>query len=239
VCGRRPRSGKPPGHQHQRNGLIEPFIASSTDVQVSANRAFGALASYRFMLTPSSALEANYGITYQNKITFQQPNQLQVLTRTQEISGAYVRTFNYRKFNPVCRSRAGGIDLPAHPQLRHHVAWTPSSRPVGGMYGAGIAYEISPSFDIRAEYPRLGHQGADLRRYGSSHQQVVQHLQPGHRRGLSLLGCRFRASSLIAKGTGRKPVPFLLCINLTDSNQGSCARIPTLYRRASGSAPVP
>jgi outer membrane immunogenic protein len=23
---------------------------------------------------------------------------------------------------------------------------------VGGMYGAGIAYEISPSFDIRAEY---------------------------------------------------------------------------------------
>ena len=37
-------------------GLIEPFIASSTDVQVSANRAFGALASYRFMLTPSSAL---------------------------------------------------------------------------------------------------------------------------------------------------------------------------------------
>ena len=26
----------------------------------------GALASYRFMLTPSSAIEANYGITYQN-----------------------------------------------------------------------------------------------------------------------------------------------------------------------------
>jgi opacity protein-like surface antigen len=23
---------------------------------------------------------------------------------------------------------------------------------IGGMYGAGIAYEISPSFDIRAEY---------------------------------------------------------------------------------------
>jgi opacity protein-like surface antigen len=26
---------------------------------------------------------------------------------------------------------------------------------VGGMYGAGIAYEISPSFDIRAEYRGL------------------------------------------------------------------------------------
>jgi len=49
--------------------LVEPFIASSTDVQVSANRAFGAMVSYRFMLTPSSAIEANYGITYQNRFT--------------------------------------------------------------------------------------------------------------------------------------------------------------------------
>ncbi len=33
-------------------GLIEPFIASSTDVQVHSNTAYGALVSYRFMLTP-------------------------------------------------------------------------------------------------------------------------------------------------------------------------------------------
>ena len=39
--------------------IIEPFIASQTDVQVHSNYALGALASYRFMLTPSSALEAN------------------------------------------------------------------------------------------------------------------------------------------------------------------------------------
>ena len=51
-------------------GLVEPFIASSTDVQVSANRAFGALASYRFMLTPSSAVEANYSITYANSLHY-------------------------------------------------------------------------------------------------------------------------------------------------------------------------
>ena len=50
--------------------LIEPFMASSTDVQVHSTTAYGALASYRFMLTPTSALEANYGITYQNKITY-------------------------------------------------------------------------------------------------------------------------------------------------------------------------
>jgi outer membrane immunogenic protein len=70
-------------------GLIEPFIASQTDVQVSANRAFGALASYRFMLTPTSAVEANYGITYQNKIHYviSNTNHYIVNTRTQEIRG--------------------------------------------------------------------------------------------------------------------------------------------------------
>jgi len=34
-------------------GVIEPFIASSTDVQVHSNYALGALVSYRFMLTPN------------------------------------------------------------------------------------------------------------------------------------------------------------------------------------------
>ena len=48
-------------------GLIPPFVASSTDVQVHSNTAYGVLASYRFMLTPNSAIEANYGVTYQNQ----------------------------------------------------------------------------------------------------------------------------------------------------------------------------
>jgi opacity protein-like surface antigen len=135
-------------------GLVEPFIASSTDVQVSANRAFGALVSYRFMLTPSSAVEANYGITYQNKIhyTISNTNHYIVLTRTQEISGAYVRTFNFRKFNPFVEAGpAGLIFLP----IRNSGTTTLDAKQqttVGGMYGGGIAYEISPSFDIRAEY---------------------------------------------------------------------------------------
>src|SRR5580700_12145383 len=67
--------------------LIEPFMASSTTVQVNSTPAYGALVSYRFMLTPSSALEANYGITYQNSIGyFVNPNHYKVLTRTEEIS---------------------------------------------------------------------------------------------------------------------------------------------------------
>ncbi len=137
-------------------GLIEPFVASSTDVYVHSTPAYGALLSYRFMLTPSSALEANYGITYQNKIHFiTNPLTPQVLTRTQEMSAAYVRSFNFRKFNPFLEAGAAGViflpilnsgttTLDAHQQTE-----------VAGLYGGGIAYEISPSFDIRAEYRGL------------------------------------------------------------------------------------
>jgi opacity protein-like surface antigen len=134
-------------------GLVEPFIASQTDVQVHSNYALGVLASYRFMLTPSSALEANYGITYQNKIHFYaNPNNYNVLTRTQEISGAYVRTFNFRKFNPFVEAGpAAFIFLPIRNSGTTNLDVKQQTE-IGGVYGAGIAYEISPSFDIRAEF---------------------------------------------------------------------------------------
>jgi opacity protein-like surface antigen len=134
-------------------GLIEPFIASSTDVQVHSNTAFGALVSYRFMLTPSSALEANYGITYQNKIHYYtNPNNYQVLTRTEEISAAYVRTFNFHKFNPFIEAGpAAFIFLPIRNSGTTSLDVKQQTN-IGAIYGAGVAYEISPSFDIRAEY---------------------------------------------------------------------------------------
>jgi outer membrane immunogenic protein len=135
-------------------GLIPPFIASSTDVQVHSNYALGALASYRFMLTPNSALEANYGVTYQNSYTYLVANSLTVpiLTRTQEISAAFVRSFVYKKFNPFVEAGPTGlIFLP----IRNSGTGTYDAKQqtqVGVLYGGGIAYEISPSFDIRAEY---------------------------------------------------------------------------------------
>jgi opacity protein-like surface antigen len=137
-------------------GLVEPFIASSTDVYVHSTTAYGALVSYRFMLTPSSALEANYGVTYQNKINFSAPNfglrGMTVLTRNQEISAAYVRTFNFRKFNPFLE--VGGGELIFLPIVNSGttVLGAKQQSSISALYGAGIAYEISPSFDIRAEY---------------------------------------------------------------------------------------
>jgi outer membrane immunogenic protein len=135
-------------------GIIEPFVASSTDVQVHSNYALGALVSYRFMLTPSSALEVNYGITYQNTMRFivGNTNVVKVLLRTQEISGAYVHSFTYKKFNPFIEGGPSGlIFLPIRNSQTTSLD-VKQQTTVAGMYGGGIAYEISPSFDIRAEY---------------------------------------------------------------------------------------
>jgi opacity protein-like surface antigen len=155
-------------------GLIEPFRASSTDVQVSANRGFGALASYRFMVTPSTAFEANYGITYQNNIHYviSNTNRYDVLTRTQEISAAYVRSFIFRKYNPFVEAGPGAmIFLPIRDSGTTSLDVKQQISP-GIMYGVGIAYEISPSFDIRAEYrgfvtkvPTFGYSQLDTKRW--------------------------------------------------------------------------
>jgi outer membrane immunogenic protein len=142
-------------------GLIEPFIGSSTNVYVHSNTAFGALASYRFMLTPSSAVEGNFAMTYQNSIHFTSPSfgdlgvGYKVLTRTEEISGAYVRSFSFRKFNPFVE--AGPAALIFMPIMNSGTTNKDVKRQtqMAFLYGGGIAYEISPSFDIRAEYRGL------------------------------------------------------------------------------------
>ena len=134
--------------------LVEPFIASSTDVQVHSNYALGALVSYRFMLTPSSAVEANYSVTYQNKINYLigNTNHYQVLTRTQEISAEYIRSFNFRKYNPFVEAGPGTlIFLPIRNSGTTSLD-VKQQMQISAFYGAGIAREVSPSFDIRAEF---------------------------------------------------------------------------------------
>lgn len=138
-------------------GLIEPFKASSTDVQVHSNAAYGGLISYRFMLTPNSALEANYGMTYKNTMRYivGNTNIVKVNVRTQEISGAYVRSFTFKKFNPFLEAGpAALIFLPIRNSGTTSLD-VKQQTSIAGLYGVGFAYELSPSFDIRAEYRGL------------------------------------------------------------------------------------
>jgi opacity protein-like surface antigen len=136
-------------------GLIEPYTYSATTYVHASSPAYGGLLSYRFMLTPSSAIEANYGITYQNEIKYEvnsAETTYRIETRTQEASFAYVRSFNFRKYNPFIEvGPSVNIFLP----IINSSTSTLSARQqkeIGALYGAGVAYEISPSFDIRAEF---------------------------------------------------------------------------------------
>jgi outer membrane immunogenic protein len=133
---------------------IEPFVTSSTAVQVDSKRGLGGLFSYRFMLTPRGALEANYGYT-QNVIRYHAtsyPNGININDRTQEVSAAYVFNFNFRKFNPFVEAGGGALLWGNIRNLATTNIDVKSQTTIVGVYGAGIAYELSPSFDIRAEY---------------------------------------------------------------------------------------
>jgi outer membrane immunogenic protein len=134
------------------SGILEPYVRSSTDVKVSAKRGLGALFSYRFMLTPRGAVEANYSYS-QNSLHYVAPSyNYQVNDRMQEVTGAYVFNFNFRKFNPFVEAGGGALIWGNIRNLATTTLDVKQQITIVGLYGGGIAYEISPSFDIRAEY---------------------------------------------------------------------------------------
>src|ERR1700733_1515612 len=91
-------------------GVFTPQVNGNA-VQVNATGTVGFLGSYRYMLTPRSALELNYSFA-QNSTAFRTsflPNG-RVHTRQQEISAAYVYNFrNFRNFNPFAEAGVGAM----------------------------------------------------------------------------------------------------------------------------------
>jgi opacity protein-like surface antigen len=131
-------------------GVFPPYVYGNT-VQEHGRYGMGGLASYRYMLTPRSAVEGNYQYS-QNAYSFTTSfNNTRVHTRMQEVSAAYVFNFNFRKFNPFVEGGVGGYIFGVIPDGTLTLDAKRQTR-IGALYGAGIAYEISPSFDIRAEY---------------------------------------------------------------------------------------
>ncbi len=154
------------------SGVIEPFVSSSTDVKVSANRGLGALISYRFMLTPRGAVEANYGYT-QNSIHYKAPSlDNKVNTRLQEVTAAYVYNFNFHNFNPFVELGGGALMWGNIRNIGTTTLDVKSQTTIVGLGGAGLAYEISPSFDVRLEYraifskvPNFGYTSFNTNKY--------------------------------------------------------------------------
>ena len=162
------------------SGIIEPYVNSSTDVKVAAKRGIGGLFSYRFMLTPRGAIEGNYAYT-QNSLHYVAPSyHYQVNTRMQEVTGAYVLNFNYHNFNPFVEGGGGALLWGNIRNLGTTTLDVKSQTTIVGLYGAGFAYEVSPSFDIRVEYrgifskvPNFGYSVLTTNKYYNINNPVV------------------------------------------------------------------
>ena len=149
-----------PGHAQESrqdvsisaSGAFAPQVNGNA-VQKNTSMTLGFLASYRYMLTPRSALELNYGYA-QNRQYYKVYGLSQggIHTLQHEISGAYVYSRNYGNFNPFAEVGVGAMIF--HP-LKDEGTFsfdTKQNTNIGALFGGGLAYEISPSFDVRLEY---------------------------------------------------------------------------------------
>lgn len=112
----------------------------------------GALVGYRYMLTPRSALQLNYSFA---QYTIRYNNTSfggYVHTRQEEVTGSYVYSRTYGRYNPFAEAGIGGmIFTPIKDNGTSNLDARQNTN-VGALFGGGLAYEISPSFDVRAEY---------------------------------------------------------------------------------------
>lgn len=138
-------------------GIFTPHTYGQGN-QVYTDPALGALASYRFQVTPRSALEVNYAFSQYQTYLYNSSNTVQayqVHTRQQEVSAAYVYSRNYRRYNPFVEVGVGAVLLSGIRDFATQVIDAGRTTDIGGLFGGGVAYELSPSFDIRAEYRGL------------------------------------------------------------------------------------
>jgi outer membrane immunogenic protein len=131
---------------------IAPQITGNS-VQTNTSLTLGALLSYRYLLTPRSALEANYGYQ-QNTHYYIVSGKLKggIHTVQSEFSVAYVYNLNFKRFNPFLEAGPGAMLFDTVNDAGSTVLDAKNQTGIGGLVGAGVAYELSPSFDIRAEY---------------------------------------------------------------------------------------
>jgi len=136
-------------------GVYAPDVYGLAVHPMHTTNTGGVLGSYRYMLTPRSALELNYSFA-QNSIKYNAPSANiaygEVHTRQQEITGAYVYSRTYKNYNPFVEAGIGGMIFTPIRDNGTHELDTKQNTNVGALFGAGLAYEISPSFDIRAGY---------------------------------------------------------------------------------------
>jgi outer membrane immunogenic protein len=132
-----------------------PFAPQITgnSVQKNSSMTLGLLASYRYLLTPRSALEVNYGYaqnTQYYQVFGKKNGGIHILQ--QEISAAYVYNLNFKRFSPFLEAGPGAMIFSPLKDAGTTDLDAKQNTSIGGIFGGGVAYELSPSFDIRAQY---------------------------------------------------------------------------------------
>ena len=135
-------------------GVFPPFITGN-DVQQTGTKGLGGLISYRYMLTPRSGLEVNYQYAQNSQKYYTSFNNVRVHDRMQEFSAAYVLGLNFKNWNPFIEGGPAAFMFGALNDASTTQIDVKGQTILGAMYGGGVAYELSPSFDIRAEYRGL------------------------------------------------------------------------------------
>ncbi len=134
---------------------IQPYVegGGTNTVRAKATMGPGMLLSYRFQMTPNGAAEANYSyMRYTAKFNEGIANSARVLTSMQEATVAYVRTIPFKKFNPFFEVGGGVLFFFPLGSIKTTVYDAQQVNALVALAGGGIAYEISPSWDLRMEY---------------------------------------------------------------------------------------
>jgi opacity protein-like surface antigen len=134
-------------------GIFGPTIHSPSQVTQSMTGAAGLLLSYRYMLTPHSALELNYSFAQDDqKYSTSFDQYARIHARQQEATGAYVYSLNFKRYSPFAEVGIGTLIFTPVLDNGTTLLGTKSTKGIAGLMGGGLAYELSPSFDLRVEY---------------------------------------------------------------------------------------
>jgi opacity protein-like surface antigen len=146
--------------------LVGPTVHGTGNTLYPSNTG-GVLISYRYLLTPHSALEGNYSFLqntnyYNIPSAFSNPkSNPAVHTRQQEGTVGYVYGLTFKNFNPFVEAGIGGVFFTPIQEGTTSLDTTSNTR-IAAMIGGGLAYEISPSFDIRLQYHGLIYKAPEL-----------------------------------------------------------------------------
>lgn len=136
-------------------GVVQPFVSQpgTPFVKQNSTLGIGLYLGYRYLLTPANGIEANYSYSrFSNKfITAYGGRNARIHASMQEATFAYVRNFNFKRFNPFLEA-GGGLLFFSPIGARTTSLDTQITKEPTVLFGGGIAYELSPSWDLRVQY---------------------------------------------------------------------------------------